>query len=304
MNDALQTWIEERHPGARLTRTWPLTGGVSAVMIGFEAADADERSWRYILRFPGKYDGQASAEGARKEYATLSWLAERGVAAPRPFLLDAEGARFGDPAIVLDFTEGAPDWDPRDPAAYAEAMADTLAQLHTLRGAEGIAELRRRTPERILGWLRDATFELEADKLYAKRLEGIPRQVNESVLLHGDYWPGNVLWRDGRLVAVIDWEEAGVGDPLADLAVTRLDMLWILDEAAMERFTAHYLSLTGIDATALPYWDLFAALRPGVWLAKWAEPWPHKGRPDVTVEAMAAKLKLFAANAMAKMASG
>src|SRR5438067_5191571 len=28
---------------------------------------------------------------------------------------------------------------------------------------------------------------------------------NERVLLHGDFWPGDTLWRDGRLVAVIDW---------------------------------------------------------------------------------------------------
>jgi aminoglycoside phosphotransferase (APT) family kinase protein len=35
-------------------------------------------------------------------------------------------------------------------------------------------------------------------------------------LLHGDYWPDNTLWRDGRLVCVIDWEDAALGDPLAD----------------------------------------------------------------------------------------
>jgi aminoglycoside phosphotransferase (APT) family kinase protein len=34
-----------------------------------------------------------------------------------------------------------------------------------------------------------------------------------------------VLWRDGRIVAVIDWEDAQVGDPLADLANTRLELL-------------------------------------------------------------------------------
>ena len=34
-----------------------------------------------------------------------------------------------------------------------------------------------------------------------------PVQVNRPVLLHGDFWPGNILWRDGRLVAVIDWEK-------------------------------------------------------------------------------------------------
>ena len=32
-------------------------------------------------------------------------------------------------------------------------------------------------------------------------------------LLHGDYWPGNVLWQQGRLAAVLDWEDAALGGP-------------------------------------------------------------------------------------------
>lgn len=39
------------------------------------------------------------------------------------------------------------------------------------------------------------------------------------VWLHGDLHPGNLLVRDGRLVAVIDWGLAVVGDPAADLSV-------------------------------------------------------------------------------------
>ena len=42
---------------------------------------------------------------------------------------------------------------------------------------------------------------------------------NPPALLHGDYWPGNILWKDGRLAAVIDWEDACLGDPLVDLAM-------------------------------------------------------------------------------------
>jgi aminoglycoside phosphotransferase (APT) family kinase protein len=37
-------------------------------------------------------------------------------------------------------------------------------------------------------------------------------QRNASVLLHGDFWPGNTLWKDGQLVAIIDWEDAASGD--------------------------------------------------------------------------------------------
>jgi aminoglycoside phosphotransferase (APT) family kinase protein len=49
-------------------------------------------------------------------------------------------------------------------------------------------------------------------------------QGNKEVLLHGDFWPGNVLWKEDRLVAVIDWEDAALGDPLADFANSRLEI--------------------------------------------------------------------------------
>jgi aminoglycoside phosphotransferase (APT) family kinase protein len=93
--------------------------------------------------------------------------------------------------------------------------------------------------------------------------------VNASVLLHGDFWPGNLLWRDGALAAVIDWEDAQVGDPLADLGNSRLEFLWALGHEAMTGLTNRYLALTAIDTGALPYWDLVAALRPCGKLADW-----------------------------------
>jgi aminoglycoside phosphotransferase (APT) family kinase protein len=37
--------------------------------------------------------------------------------------------------------------------------------------------------------------------------------------VHGDLLPGNLLLRDGRLVGLIDFAEAGVGDPACDLMV-------------------------------------------------------------------------------------
>lgn len=90
------------------------------------------------------------------------------------------------------------------------------------------------------------------------------------MLLHGDFWPGNTLWRDGGLAAVIDWEDAGYGDPLADLANGRLEIAMLLGVAAMREFTRHYRALMGsLDYAALPVWDLCAALRPAGKMASW-----------------------------------
>ena len=96
----------------------------------------------------------------------------------------------------------------------------------------------------------------------------MPR-LNRPVLLHGDFWSGNTLWHVGKLVGVIDWEDAAVGDPLADLGNSRLEILWAFGVDAMCRFTQHYQSLTGVDMTDLPYWDLCATLRPIGALSGW-----------------------------------
>ena len=91
------------------------------------------------------------------------------------------------------------------------------------------------------------------------------------MLLHGDFWPGNILWRYGQLVAVIDWEDAALGDPLADVANSRLEILWAFGIDAMQSFTHYYQSLTAsISPTSrigisMPLCDQFLKLPNGVW---------------------------------------
>lgn len=87
--------------------------------------------------------------------------------------------------------------------------------------------------------------------------------LNKPGLLHGDYWVGNLVWKDGRLAAVIDWEDAALGDPLADVANARLEILWAFGREAMVQFTQQYQAMMpGVDGRHLPYWDLCAAWRP------------------------------------------
>jgi aminoglycoside phosphotransferase (APT) family kinase protein len=59
----------------------------------------------------------------------------------------------------------------------------------------------------------EAATEAWDEALEVHEWEGAPAWV------HGDLMPGNLLVRDGRLAAVIDWGGFGVGDPAVDLAV-------------------------------------------------------------------------------------
>jgi aminoglycoside phosphotransferase (APT) family kinase protein len=46
----------------------------------------------------------------------------------------------------------------------------------------------------------------------------------EPTLVHLDYSPGNVLWAEGRISAIVDWEEAAYGDPGIEVAYCRMQM--------------------------------------------------------------------------------
>jgi aminoglycoside phosphotransferase (APT) family kinase protein len=58
---------------------------------------------------------------------------------------------------------------------------------------------------------RDAVLAVWADALAAPSYDGEP------CWFHGDLHEGNLLVRDGRLAAVIDWGAAGRGDPAIEL---------------------------------------------------------------------------------------
>ena len=86
---------------------------------------------------------------------------------------------------------------------------------------------------------------------------------------HTDYWSGNILWLRDKISAVVDWEEAGYGDPAGDVAYARIEyFLEGLPEAA-ETFLRVYLAETGWQLPNLPISELAASVRPMTDPAGW-----------------------------------
>ncbi len=127
--------------------------------------------------------------------------------------------------------------------------------------------------------------------------------MNKTGLLHGDFWLGNLLWDDDKLVAVIDWEDAKYGDPLLDLANSRLEISWAFGEDAMEHFTQFYLAyMPSLDLSQLPYWELCVAhQKPTTDFDEWAEDWNDYDRPDMTGETFHTRYKWFIEQALRQL---
>ncbi len=296
----LERLVQRLYPHSKLLRAWELAGGISAQTTALEALLADGRQEKIIARWPGN-------GAAEREFRTLQAVRAAGIAAPAPLLLDVAGDPCSGPAILIEYIEGKPDYAPADPAGFVAQMAEQLAAIHRLSGSHPSLSLLTPQTERLSRQLarRSARLDgsLDEGRIRAALEAAWPLpQPAEPALLHGDFWPGNILWREGRIAGVVDWEDAEIGHPLGDLAVTRLDLLWTCGVEAMHVFTRHYQALTGADLSDLPYWDLIAALRPAGRLVEWAAIWPKFGREDITTKTMTEGHRFFVAQAFEGLA--
>lgn len=304
------------HPDATLLRVWALAGGLSAEMTAFEVVFPGGQTRRLVLRrfaqrrfaqrCPGDSALTVNPQAAAEEYHLLRVVRSAGLTVPAPVDLDESGAIFPTPYLVIEYVEGKPEYAPADPLEVARRMAVELAAVHRIDGARtDLAFLRPRSRGFVERWrARKPSQQPSPDERRVRAaLEAVGDlpPSNPPALLHGDFWQGNLLWHDDRLAAVVDWEDAEIGDPLADLAITRLDIALIFGLPAVNAFTERYQAHSPIRFAHLPYWDLFAALRAAPSLGLWAEGFPALGRPDLTESALRRAHERFTAQAFAAL---
>ncbi|GAA5060828.1 phosphotransferase family protein [Nocardia callitridis] len=229
--DALETFLRAHRPGmfdGRLAVTL-ISGGRSN--LTYLVTDG-RRKW--VLRRPPLGHVLETAHDMSREYRVLEALADTDVPVPRPRVI-AGPEPLGAPFYVMDFTEGTVlrergDLDdfgtsPRD---LAHNLADTLARLHLLDpAAVGLGELGRPQgflERQVRRWQRQLLASHSRDLPELSALgERLARELpiqQPPAIVHGDYRLDNVMVdpASGRIVGVLDWEMATLGDPLTDVA--------------------------------------------------------------------------------------
>jgi aminoglycoside phosphotransferase (APT) family kinase protein len=193
-----------------------------------------------VLRRPPFGNQVKSAHDMGREYRVLSKLCEVYPPAPRPYFYCEDEPVLGAPFYVMErrhgivLRRGHGKGDSTDPDAARRlclCLIDNLARLHMLDyRAAGLADLGK--PEgyvarQVTGWINRyaaaRTDEVPAVEHIARWLsEHIPTESG-SALIHNDFKFDNLLLDPQdptRLVAVLDWEMATLGDPLMDLGAT------------------------------------------------------------------------------------
>lgn len=228
---ALEAFLQSTVPGllSGPLRVELLSGGRSN--LTYLLTDGRER---WVLRRPPLGHVLATAHDMSREYRVLRALHPTDVPVPRP-VVSAGPEIIGAPFYVMDFADGVVlrersqlDAVSTAPRVLADGLVDVLARLHRLDVATvGLADLGR--PR---GYL-ERQLRRWAGQLAASHSRDLPElvrlgehlghrlPVNQTAsLVHGDYRLDNVVVDagDGRVVAVLDWEMATLGDPLTDLA--------------------------------------------------------------------------------------
>ena len=290
-----QRLVQKFEPQSKLIRVWGLKGGVSAQTTKIEIRQPDGQSKKLVVRRHGPGDLERNSNITTDEFRLLRITGESGLPTPTPSYLDTSCEIFPTPYLVLDYVDGDTEFAPPSLDDFLLESATQLSRIHRADISNAdlsfLPSLQDRCAEKI-GTRPAKLDESIGEGRIREALESVWPWTpwNEAALMHGDFWPGNILWKDGRVAAVIDWEDAELGDPLADLAISRLEILTAFGIDAMKIFTERYESMMSLDFTNLPIWDLYAALRPAFRFADWAE-------DDVAERAMREGHRLFVAQA-------
>ena len=118
-----------------------------------------------------------------------------------------------------------------------------------------------------------------------------------TALVHGDYWPGNIIWNRGRLVGVIDWEQPRIGEPTKDVATCRGDLSILFGTSAADAFLWWYVHLGG-TVRDLTFWDLLVSTWAVREIEEWAVVYPLLGRPELTTQVARERIRAFAQAAL------
>lgn len=189
---------------------------------------------RYVLKIPPHGVARRGNTDVYRQAPLLRALHAAGLPVPRvPYAGEGE-AYFGVPYIVMERMPGRTFfvWDPH--VSFSRERAETeslwrqaveaLPRFHRFDWRRELAHWQAPEPltEQVTRWRRiyqhaqEPRWLAQAEAVEALLLRTMPTDAPVG-LYHGDYQPGNILYEEGRLTGVIDWEISGIGDILLDI---------------------------------------------------------------------------------------
>jgi aminoglycoside phosphotransferase (APT) family kinase protein len=296
--EAVLRWLAEHAPGV-------IAPDATAVLIAGGRSNLtyrlDDGRKQLVVRRPPLGHVLATAHDMSREYRIMGALAGTAVPVPRVHGLCADPEVTGAPFYAMDYVpglilrsdvQGIESVDDAGRRDLAAAMMTTLADLHAVDvQAVGLSDFGR--PEGFLerqvrrwGKQLDASRSRDLpgiEELREKLAASVPQNPDHGIV-HGDYRLDNLVVAPPsapdalQVRAVLDWEMATLGDPLADLGllIAYWDVMSHLEGDAVRtagpeqgfpdggELTAMYRSRRDADLSRLPWYLAFGLFKLAV----------------------------------------
>jgi aminoglycoside phosphotransferase (APT) family kinase protein len=237
--DPLREFLDAHGLGAGEIHASPIGDGHSNVTYLLQRDDGYE----LVLRRPPRGPLPPSAHDVLREARLLQALAGTPARVPAVLASCPEEEVIGSPFYLMERVAGEvivssvpANLDaPSERRGIAQELIDALVEIHAVdwqaAGLEGFGKptgYLERQLRRFGGlWEHNRTREIpEVERVHRWLGENLP-ESGPATIVHGDYRLGNTMYATSapaHLVAVLDWEMATIGDPLADLGY--LCMMW------------------------------------------------------------------------------
>ena len=253
-----------------------LTGGYETLIFRFQLSNVDRnRSRPLVIRL---FSSSVGAEAVVKESEVQNLLSRHHYPVPAVHLSCTDKQFLGGMFTIMDFCEGNTLFDSGLPYSKVfEILGALHARMHTIgidpiekRCAEIGADIETLKYESALEkyrnhfrsnlpWLNEA-----ADWL----LDNRPEEPEALRICHGDFHPMNILYKAGKVQAVLDWSGFMIGDPAMDVAMASfllnipMGLLYpgIETDLAKEIYVKSYRRTAPLDEESMLYYRVFRSI--------------------------------------------
>ena len=199
------------------------------------------------------FDDDRSA--AASEFANLEAAASIPVA-PRALGIDLTNEWGAGPAIAMSWIDGRSGFRDRGDVAWLAGLARGLAVVHSIAPPHTGPQV----PHGLFDWIRSVAADEPRGASLLPIVHELETSSDDVVFSHGDYQPGNVLFRQGELCGVVDWLDAAPRERAFDVSYCRAVLAIHPGGEAPDLFRRFYEERVGTEV-ACQRWDRVLALR-------------------------------------------
>lgn len=296
--DGLAAMCEVVQPGGTVTRVRRIGGGLSGSTHAIDIRARDGELRRLVLK---RY--RAGDANIEREWHGLWAATALDVPSPEPVALDADGSWFGASALVMSRLPGRSEVNQLHADRFLAQSAAALARIHRAPADPTLNVTIGPQPAHI--WASPSRPARNAMLRRAHQtVERLCDIESEAVLIHGDFYSGNLVWSRGRLTGVVDWRSIGRGPREWDLANARTDLVILSGWRAADRMRRYYETEAARPVRVLPAWDLYCGVMGIENYRAWLVAYREQGLIGLSPRQVRTRLLVFVGRALATLSQG